>query len=87
MAALMEESERKGICLDCLSERITESVKEQVFQYGSGKGAVALKARMPVFTCQECGFEYTDERGDAARSAAVFAYLDGRKKKGAANAG
>ncbi len=26
---------------------------------------------MPVFTCEDCGYEYFDERGEAARQAAV----------------
>ena len=81
--ALLEKAEMSKDaeqCLECGSTKITESIKTQEFRYGSSDERVTLTATMPVFTCAECGYENFDERGEAARSAAIFAYLDQRKR-------
>jgi YgiT-type zinc finger domain-containing protein len=64
----MNEVER---CPECDNANIREVTREQQFEYGSGEKAVMLSARMPVFECEVCGYQYTDERADKARHEAV----------------
>ena len=60
-----------NLCIECGGSRIAERIMEQAFPYGSHGDEVQLTASMPVFTCLDCGYEYFDERGEAARHAAV----------------
>jgi len=59
------------ICPECGSSRLVESLRDQKFMYGQPGCDVELTASMPVFACEDCGFEYFDERGEAARHAAI----------------
>jgi hypothetical protein len=61
-------------CLSCDAET-TETMEAQNFQYGCGFEAVELTALVPLIRCIECGFEFTDFRGEEARDKAVFDYL------------
>ncbi len=72
--------EDEELCFQCGSPNVTESIEEQSFLYGSPGSQVTLVATIPVFTCQDCGFGTFDERGEAARSNAVFEYLASKKK-------
>lgn len=62
-------------CPDCGSANVRERVVEQKFQYGRSEDQVTLSATLPVFECQECGYQYFDERGEAARHDAVCRHL------------
>ena len=63
------------ICVECGSAGVSEQIKEQSFAYGPEGAQVVLTASMPVLTCSVCGYEYFDERGEAARHAAVCRHL------------
>ena len=62
-------------CLDCEGVHVTERLVEQQFQYGPTGSGVMLKAMVPVLSCQDCGYEFFDERGEQARHAAVCRHL------------
>lgn len=59
------------LCIECGGARLIERVREQSFAYGPPGDQVTLTASMPVFTCEDCGYESFDERGEAARHDAV----------------
>jgi putative zinc finger/helix-turn-helix YgiT family protein len=63
------------VCAECGSAGVSEQIKEQSFAYGPEGDQVVLKASMPVLTCSVCGYEYFDERGEAARHVAVCRHL------------
>jgi putative zinc finger/helix-turn-helix YgiT family protein len=63
------------VCLECGSSRLTEQIKEQQFPFGPPAAQTTLTAAMPVFTCQDCGYEFFDERGESARHDAVCRHL------------
>jgi putative zinc finger/helix-turn-helix YgiT family protein len=62
-------------CLECGSTRLIETIRDQQFTYGASDNAVTLTASMPVISCEACNYEYFDERGEAARHAAVCKHL------------
>jgi DNA-binding transcriptional regulator YiaG len=62
-------------CIECGGARLVERITEQSFAYGPPDDHVFLTASMPVFTCEDCGYEYFDERGEEARHAAVCRHL------------
>ncbi|MGO9272773.1 MAG: type II TA system antitoxin MqsA family protein [Terriglobia bacterium] len=43
--------------------------------YGSGKDATEIPVELPVRTCGECGFQYTDEEAEDIRHDAVCRHL------------
>jgi putative zinc finger/helix-turn-helix YgiT family protein len=65
----------KEVCLECGSSRLKEEVKEQMFPFGPPAAQSILTASMPVFTCQDCGYEFIDERGESARHDAVCRHI------------
>jgi len=64
-----------AVCIECGGSRVAERTKEQSFSYGPLDNQVVLTASMPVLECEDCGFEYFDERGEDARQAAVCRHL------------
>jgi putative zinc finger/helix-turn-helix YgiT family protein len=52
------------------------SIEKEHFNYRTETGdLVELSAEVPVWTCPDCGDQYTDERAEDARHAAVCEYL------------
>lgn len=66
---------RPQLCIECGSSNLIERMREQRFPYGPLGDQVILTAAMPVITCEDCGYEYFDERGESARHAAVCRHL------------
>lgn len=66
-------------CPACGGKATEESFLEK-FEYGFGLNSAMLEATMPLLTCADCGFRFTDERGEEAREAAVQKYLAGKKR-------
>jgi putative zinc finger/helix-turn-helix YgiT family protein len=62
-------------CPSCNSSRIVTNYDICEFTYGVGEKAVKLKAEVPLLSCPDCGFEYTDYRADEAKHDAVCRYL------------
>jgi putative zinc finger/helix-turn-helix YgiT family protein len=65
----------KESCLECGSTKLVEQMREQQFAYGTAGKEALLTAYVPVISCEDCGFECFDERGEAARQAAVCRHL------------
>ena len=51
------------------------SVVDDEFEYGSGKDAVVLTARIPIWMCDTCEENFTDWRAEEARHNAVCDHL------------
>lgn len=62
-------------CPECGASTTSEFLEGQVFEYGLGEAAVALSAEVPILTCDSCGFEFTDHRGETARHDAICRHL------------
>lgn len=58
-------------CPSCDSRSVTEREHEQRFVYGDTE----LRAMVPVFTCADCELQWTDHRGEVARTKAVEKHL------------
>jgi putative zinc finger/helix-turn-helix YgiT family protein len=65
----------KKFCPDCDGENIQSSVKDETLEYGDGKDAIKLNVSIPVQTCSDCGFMYTDDDADMIRHEAVCRHL------------
>lgn len=52
-------------CAECGSERIETHMEDYSFSYGHGASRVDLSAKVPIRTCQNCGFTYRDSVADA----------------------
>jgi putative zinc finger/helix-turn-helix YgiT family protein len=63
-------------CLECGVDAVRMSFKDEHFVYGAGADAVELTARVPVWTCCECGDAYTDGVAEDLRHEAVCHHLD-----------
>lgn len=70
----MPVPERK-LCPACEKGYATSSYSYEEFDYGEGKKAVRLRAYLPVWKCQECGFEFTDHVGEEIRHETVCRHL------------
>jgi hypothetical protein len=62
-------------CMDCGGARLVESMETQEFSYGEPQKAVMLSATMPVITCEDCGYQYFDGRGEVARLESICHHL------------
>jgi rubredoxin len=60
-------------CPDCEKGECKKTIEKQAFLYGY-KQPTQLTAMVPVWTCQQCGFAFTDGEGEEARSQAVIHY-------------
>lgn len=69
------QRELQPVCFECGGSRLVEHERNQEFSYGPSDDAVTLTARVPVVSCLDCGYEYFDERGEAARHAAICHHL------------
>ncbi len=67
---------RKILCPVCESKRIVTRKLSESFPYGSGKEEVTLSAIVPVHSCQDCQFEFTDELADQAKHNAICRHLE-----------
>jgi putative zinc finger/helix-turn-helix YgiT family protein len=62
-------------CNECGAGSVRLSFKDDHFIYGSGPDATDLTARVPVWTCNECGDAYTDGVAEDLRHEAVCRHL------------
>jgi DNA-binding transcriptional regulator YiaG len=62
-------------CPSCERRGVRTSIEEQRFPYGAGPDEVVLTARVPVMTCESCGFVFTDDLAEDARHEAVCVHL------------
>lgn len=66
----------KILCPVCESKRIVTRELSESFPYGSGKEEVTLSAIVPVHSCQDCQFEFTDELADQEKHNAICKHLE-----------
>ena len=62
-------------CAQCGDDAVDMTVEVHTFDYMNGKEIVKICADVPVYTCRSCNFEFTDERAEISRHAAVCDYL------------
>lgn len=62
-------------CPNCGGQRLSARKEVENFVYGEGKEAAKLHALVEILHCDQCGFEFTDERSSDARHEAVCRYL------------
>jgi putative zinc finger/helix-turn-helix YgiT family protein len=62
------------VCDSCGKKNVRMSFETQKFKYGA-EDTVELSARVPVWSCQTCGEQYTDHCAEKQRHAAVCKYL------------
>lgn len=62
-------------CPMCETHNVQTSIETETFPYGSGPDTVDLTARVPVRTCNDCGFQFTDDIAEEARHDAVCNHL------------
>ena len=62
-------------CSNCGKLGLTTVREIQNINYGSGAEAAQIPVEIPVRTCVECGFQYTDEEAEDLRHAAVCRHL------------
>jgi len=61
-------------CPVCGSEHLTEKEEPQSFQYDVDEDAVMINVIVPVMTCGDCEFSYTDYRAEKIRDDATLPY-------------
>lgn len=62
-------------CPNCESTNVSTTVERETFTYGEGSSAAQLMADVPVRTCTNCGFQFTDAEAEDARHDAVCRHL------------
>jgi putative zinc finger/helix-turn-helix YgiT family protein len=62
-------------CVNCGQETASCEYVDQEFHYGEGKDQVVLSARVPVWSCSSCGFQYTDGTAEEIRHETICRYL------------
>lgn len=63
------------MCGCCGENAVRMTWQTQRFNYLDGDSTVELEARVPVWSCQECKDQYTDEDAENIRHEAVCKYL------------
>lgn len=67
------------ICDMCHEGRLTRTVELQSFPYGLKPNQVILKSYVPVYTCHNCGFAFTEASAEDIRQKTIDEYI--RKKE------
>jgi putative zinc finger/helix-turn-helix YgiT family protein len=62
-------------CPTCGDHNVRTTLETETFSYGDGPEAVELTVRIPVRTCDSCGFQFTDDIAEEARHEAVCRHL------------
>lgn len=62
-------------CAVCGSSKVTTKWLKDRFEYGSGDTAVYLEVEIPVHSCVECSFEFTDQSADLLQHEAICRHL------------
>lgn len=62
-------------CPNCGKRSLSTVLETEKIIYGSGKDATEIPVQLPVRTCGECGFQYTDEEAEDIRHDAVCRHL------------
>lgn len=74
--SILEADRKEFTCLNCDSTRVITVKSEETFPYRHGSKRADISVVVPVRTCEECGFAYTDSEADDLRHEAVCRYLN-----------
>jgi putative zinc finger/helix-turn-helix YgiT family protein len=58
-------------CPACDHHEVDTEETATTFPYGDGDDAVELEVTLPVHTCRQCGFQFTDEEAERRRHDAI----------------
>lgn len=70
-----EDSAPSVTCPSCGAAARSERIEEETFQYGEGRAAETLTARVTVYECSACTDEFLDGHADDARHEAICRHL------------
>src|SRR5262249_40154266 len=62
-------------CPVCGSGDVQSTAMEETFTYGIGENAARISVTVPLRTCGECGYQYTDYEAEELRHDAVCRHL------------
>ena len=62
-------------CPNCESDNVTTTLELETFTYGEASSAAQVTAEVPVRTCTNCHFQFTDGEAEEARHDAVCRHL------------
>jgi putative zinc finger/helix-turn-helix YgiT family protein len=63
-------------CPNCERDSVKTTLERETFTYGEGTSAAELTVDVPVRTCTNCGFQFTDSDAEEARHDAVCRHLN-----------
>jgi putative zinc finger/helix-turn-helix YgiT family protein len=63
------------VCDQCGQEAVRLHFETQTFPYGEGEDQTILQARVPIWTCQACGEQYTEAAAEETRHDAICKHL------------
>jgi putative zinc finger/helix-turn-helix YgiT family protein len=75
----MHETNPKGVgslCECCGSNSADLDLVSSKFEYKHGQKVVPIEVQLPVYSCSECGFEYTSEESEVIKHIAICKYLN-----------
>lgn len=61
-------------CARCGLPRVVTTEVDDEFRYGEEPTAVVLQVRVPLRTCEDCGFQFLDEKAEDLRNTAIAEY-------------
>ena len=64
------------MCPECGSENVKIEIIKHHFYYGKGDDQVELSANIPLSSCEDCGFSFTDEKADELCHEAICKHLE-----------
>lgn len=62
-------------CPRCNVPALKVEMTDYAFPYGIGENEVELTAQVPLFTCQECHYQYLDDKAEDLQHEAVCRHL------------
>ena len=62
-------------CASCGAPSVVTEMVVEEFPYGTGEDRVQLKATVPMRTCRDCNFRFTDHHAETARHETVCRHL------------
>ena len=62
-------------CPVCAGAEVRTTMEIETFLYGEDPNAAELTARVPVRTCDSCGFQFTDFEAEQARHEVICRHL------------
>lgn len=70
-----DEQSLREECPNCGKPSIRTVRETQTVAYGRGKDSIEIPVQLPVRTCTQCGFQYTDEQAEDIRHDAICHHL------------